>query len=181
MDIFSRIFHATTRRTMIRTACTVLVASLLVGGCEAGDEPREAPSVQTPSEDALDVEQFLIGYYDAFSNRNWKRFADRFHDGAHIAFVMPDSTGRVDGVTFQDIPDFVALAPLGPGSREIFEERMTGHTIHVSGDLASAWVQYEARFGDPGEVMEWTGTDAITMIRIDDRWRITSLTYVPEL
>ncbi len=166
---------------MIRTAFTVLVAWLLVGGCEVGDEPIESPSEQTPSRDARDVEQFLTGYYDALSARDWERFADRFHEGAHIAFVMPDSTGSVDGVTFQSIPEFISLAPLGPGSREIFEERMTGSTIHTSGELAAAWVRYEARFGDPGDVMEWTGTDAITMIRINNRWQITSLAYVPEL
>lgn len=166
---------------MIRSVCTVLVVSLLAGGCGAGDETHEAPLEQTPSEDAREVEQFLTGYYDALSDRDWERFADHFHDGAHIAFVMPDSTGKVDDVTFQSVPGFVALAPLGPGSREIFEERMTGNTIHASGDLAAAWVQYEARFGDPDDIMEWTGTDAITMIRISGRWRITSLAYVPEL
>lgn len=165
---------------------SVFVAAVLFSSCWPGNDPTDASAPEADPSHATDassaaVIEFLTGYYDALSDRDWVRFADRFYDGAHIAFVMPDSTGRVDGVTFQGVPDFVALAPLGPGSREIFEERMTGHTIHVSGDLAAAWVRYEARFGDPGDVLEWTGTDAITMIRIDDRWRITSLTYVPEL
>lgn len=163
-----------------------VVAVCVLASCGSGEaEPDDARSPaateKMASDDTRPVETFLTGYYDALSDRDWVRFANSFHDGAHIAFVMPDSTGATGRVTFQSIPRFVQLAPLGPGSREIFEERMTDHTIHVSGDLAVAWVEYEARFGDPGDVMEWTGIDAVTMIRIRNAWKITSLAYVPEL
>ena len=78
------------------------------------------------------------------------------------------------------VPDFVAQAPEGPGSREIFEERMVSASIQVSGNVAQAWVRYDARFGDPGQVAEWSGIDAFTLIRHRGEWRFTSLAYVAD-
>jgi hypothetical protein len=76
------------------------------------------------------------------------------------------------------IPDFIAQAPAGPGSREIFEERPTSMEIRMEEGLAQVWARYSARFGDPGDVMEWEGYDAFTLLRHGDEWRITSIAYV---
>jgi hypothetical protein len=45
-------------------------------------------------------------------------------------------------------------------------------------DLAQAWVRYRARFGDPGEVSEWEGMDAFTLLRHGGRWGIVELVFV---
>ena len=76
------------------------------------------------------------------------------------------------------MPDFVEQAPLGPGSREIFEERMLSARITTSGGLAQAWVDYDAHFGEPGELHEWAGVDAFTLLHHEGRWRIVSIAYV---
>jgi hypothetical protein len=78
------------------------------------------------------------------------------------------------------VPEFVEQAPSGPGSREIFEETLLSVQITVSGNLAQAWARYKARFGDPGDVMEWEGFDAFTLMKHNGAWRITSLAYVPD-
>ncbi len=51
---------------------------------------------------------------------------------------------------------------------------------HVRGNeaLAQVWAAYEARFGDPGDIQEWTGIDAFTLLRFDGRWRIASIAFV---
>ena len=49
--------------------------------------------------------------------------------------------------------------------------------IVVEGGLAQAWVRYDAQFGDPGDIAEWSGLDAFTLMRHQGRWRITSLAY----
>jgi hypothetical protein len=81
-------------------------------------------------------------------------------------------------VVATSVPDFVAQGPRGPGSRAIFEERMLEGRITSTGDLAQAWVRYRATFGDPGQVSEWEGTDAFTLLRHGGRWRIASLAFL---
>jgi hypothetical protein len=76
------------------------------------------------------------------------------------------------------IEQFIEQAPLGPGSREVFEERLDSARVRGSDSLAQVWAWYSARFGDPGRVESWTGIDAFTLIHHDGRWRITSLGYV---
>lgn len=128
-----------------------------------------------------EVRQALESYYDAFSDRDWPRFADQFWPGAMLATIWTPPGETAERVVATSIPEFVDQAPLGPGSREIFEERMTSSRITVEGDLAHAWAEYDARFGDPGDVAEWSGIDAFTLLRHGDEWRIISLAYVPDV
>jgi hypothetical protein len=41
-------------------------------------------------------------------------------------------------------------------------------------------VRYQARFGDPDDVMEWRGVDAFTLMRRGGEWRIVELAFVPD-
>jgi len=119
----------------------------------------------------------LEQYYADFSARDWARFADHFWPGATLTTVWQppgDSAVRVVATT---VPDFVAQAPLGPGSREIFEERMTAAHVFGTATLALAWARYSARFGDSGSIEEWMGADAITLMKHDGRWRIVALAW----
>jgi hypothetical protein len=119
----------------------------------------------------------LEGYYADFSARDWVRFADHFWPGATITTVWQPPGEPAARVAVQTVPDFVAKAPEGPGSRPIFEERMTGLELRVHGNLAQAWARYQARFGDAANVMEWRGVDAITLFSHQGRWRIVSLAF----
>ncbi len=78
------------------------------------------------------------------------------------------------------ISDFVAQVPRGPGSKPIFEERMTRAEVRAVNDLAQVWVHYTARFGEPGEVEEWFGIDAFTLLKHQGRWKIVSPVYSAE-
>ncbi|MBW3535790.1 MAG: nuclear transport factor 2 family protein [Gemmatimonadetes bacterium] len=143
----------------------------LIADHEAAEEDGQAE---------VSVRLALEAYYDAFSDRDWPRFEASFWPGATLttAWQPPgEDEPRVDATT---VPEFVARAPEGPGSREIFEERMLSADVRVRGDLATAWVRYRARFGDPGDVMEWEGTDVITLMRHGAEWRITGLAYASE-
>ena len=57
---------------------------------------------------------------------------------------------------------------------------MTDARITRSGNLAQAWVHYHARFGDPGELMEWSGIDAFTLLYHDGEWKIVEIVYTPD-
>ncbi len=124
-----------------------------------------------------DVPKELRQYYADLSARDWKAFADHFWPGATITTIWQPEGEMAQRVFVSTIPEFVAEAPKGPGSKAIFEEKMTGATVRLKGNLAQVWAGYEAKFGEPGKVAEWTGTDAFTLMKHEGRWRIVSLVF----
>jgi hypothetical protein len=151
--------------------CGIAIAlSLLATGCASVGGVAERHAVTAE----------LERYYADLSARDWPAFAEHFWPGATITTSwQPPGEPAIRG-DVQTVEDFVAQAPEGPGSRAIFEEWMLESEVRVAGNLASAWVRYGARFGDPGDVMEWTGVDAFSLLRCAGRWRIVSLAFAAE-
>ena len=135
-------------------------------------------SVLAAAADSTAVMQELVAYYRDFSARDWEAFADHFWPGADITTVWRPPDEAAVRVVATSIPDFVRQAPRGPGSRQVFEERMLDARLTTFRDLAQVWVRYHARFGDPGAVSEWEGVDAVTLMRHDGRWRIVGLAFL---
>ncbi len=149
------------------------LALILVSACRA-----DPPVGSDLDPGAVNVIRHLESYYREFSNRDWRRFSAHFWPGAGLTTAwQPPGEDSVRVVTMA-IEQFVEQAPFGPGSREIFEERMLDSEVKVDGNIAQALVRYRARFGDPGDIMEWEGTDAFTLLRFNGEWRITSLAYL---
>jgi len=139
--------------------------------------PSERQTRSAPDADTSLVLAELYSYYRDFSARDWGLFAEHFWPGATIAVVWRPPGADAPRVTVTTVPEFVAAAPEGPGSHPIFEERMVETRIRLTDGLAQAWVRYRARFGNPGDVEEWEGTDAFTLMRHDGQWRIVSLAF----
>lgn len=156
-----------------------LVLCLAPNAC-APESTFPVEGATNPSPLELEVREMLKSYYATFSDRDWDRFQDHFWPGAIMTTIWMPPGEEVERVVATTVPEFVAQAPLGPGSKEVFEERMESASIRVDGNLAQAWARYEARFGDPGEIMEWTGIDAFSLLKHGGTWRIVSLTYAPE-
>lgn len=147
------------------------------------DETAAAGAGEPASDTALaerEIRAELMSYYADMSARNWDAYADHFWPGATLTSVWQPPGEPAARVVATTVPEFVAQAPEGPGSRQIFQERMLGAEIRVHGDLAHVWAHYEARFGDPGDVSDWRGIDAFTFMKHDGRWRITALAYTTE-
>lgn len=100
-----------------------------------------------------------------------------FWPDATLSTVWQPPSESSPRVVVTDIAGFIAAAPQGPGSRSVFEERPLSIEVRVGVGLATVWVRYAARFGDPGDVACWTGTDAITLLRHEGAWRIVSIAY----
>ncbi len=130
-----------------------------------------------PVQDPAPVLGELERYYADFSARDWEAYADHFWPGATLTTVWQPPGENAPRVVATSVPDFVAQAPQGPGAKAIFAEWMTGAEIKRTGNLAQVWARYGARFGDPWDVMEWTGVDAFTLLEHEGRWRITSLAW----
>jgi hypothetical protein len=157
----------------------LLWAFVCVPATAAAQVPALEPAPVTDSARA-EVLVFLESYYDAFSDRDWDRFAEHFWPGATITTVWQPPGEPAAQVTVTTVPEFVRQAPEGPGSREIFEERMLAAELHVRGTLAQAFARYRARFGDPGEVAEWEGIDSFSLLHHDGEWRIVALSFASE-
>lgn len=146
----------------------------------AATQVPDLPQAPVSDMDRAELVAFLESYYDAFSDRDWGRFQDHFWTNATITTVWPPDEGAPERVLVSTITEFVEKAPLGPGSREIFEERMTALDISVRGDLATVYAHYLARFGDPGEIMAWEGIDSFQLMRHEGQWRIVSLAFLSD-
>jgi hypothetical protein len=146
-------------------------------------EPRRgaaSASVLAAAADSAAVLAELQAYYRDFSARDWDAVAAHFWPGAGITTIWRPPGETAERVMVTPVPEFVRQAPEGPGSREIFEERMIEARIVTFRGLAQAWVRYHARFGDPGAVTEWEGIDAFTLLRHEGRWRIVELAFVSD-
>jgi hypothetical protein len=143
----------------------------------------QVPAPDSTSEGAArtaEVVSVLESYYQALSDRDWPRFANHFWPGATIGTVWQPPDEPAPRVDLQSVQTFIDRAPEGPGSKPIFEERMIGSEVHVQGTLALVYARYRARFGDPGNVLEWEGLDAFILLEHLGEWRITALTFAPD-
>lgn len=152
---------------------------LLTVAAACGVETAERPA--DPVADAGDaVEAALIRYYETLSARQWEALRSHFWPGAVLGTVWQPPGVQAPEVTLATIDEFIAMAPSGPGSRSIFEERPISFDVRARGGLAMAWVRYDARFGDVGDLTCWSGTDAFNLLRHDGEWRIVSVAYVAD-
>jgi hypothetical protein len=161
----------------VRLGRSVLLLGAVLGCTFEYSPPAERQGRMSPDADTTLVLTELRSYYRDFSARDWQAFADHFSSGATITTAWRAPGADSATVSTWTVPQFVAAAPEGPGSRRVFEETMVAARIRRSGGLAQAWVRYHARFGDPGDVREWDGVDAVTLMAHEGRWRIVSLAF----
>jgi hypothetical protein len=168
---------------------TLIRAAALIGVLLACEEPPPAASLPpAPPTDMVpdmvpdtvrdQVLALIEQYYADLSARDWARVETYFWPQASLATPWQPPDEAADRVVIMTIERFIEQAPLGPGSREIFEEHMDSARVRGSTSLAQVWAWYAARFGDPGRVESWTGVDAFTLIRHEGRWGITSIAYL---
>ena len=174
------------------TVPLALFAPLLVAACRietaASGRPPGPPTmadslarVEADSSLRAGVEGALRLYYARFSDRDWRAFRRSFWPGATITTRWTPPGERGQRVWTQTVEEFVRRAPEGPGRMAVFSERMLHAHVTGYGDLASAWVVYEGRWGTSRDsVRTVRGIDAFTVYRDDGVWRITSLAFTPE-
>lgn len=162
------------RRTLLMCFATLLLQHVASAQVDHFEERPVPDSVRQ------DILGFVSAYYDALSDRDWDRFADHFWPAATIVTIWQPPGEASERVHSSTVQQFIDRAPEGPGSREIFEERMTAARVHVHGNLATVFARYHARFGDPGDIMEWDGTDSFSLMRFEGRWRIVALSFAAD-
>lgn len=148
-----------------------------------GSAPADSDTARPGAESVEGRDEILTEVntmYADLSARDWDALATHFWPGATITTVFAPPGEEAPRVVVIPVPEFIAKGPEGPGSKEIFEERMTDARVLRYENVAVVWSSFAAKFGDPGEVMEWSGIDAITLMQHDGRWRIVSISFASD-
>lgn len=151
------------------------LALLLLSGCTVRRAP---PATPNPDEEAVRVA--VQQYYRDMSARDWPAYAAHFWPRATLTTVWQPPGESAPRVVVTSIDTFLAMTGQGPDSKPVFEERLLGQDVRVTGNLAHVWARYEARFGDSASVRTWRGVDAFTWVKHDETWRIVALAYTDD-
>jgi hypothetical protein len=154
-----------------------IFVSLLVVVSACGK--KESKGVNSTSSEQ-EIYSILENYYETMSDRNWKLYADFFSNKATLTTLWEAPADSFPKVTTYTIDDFLSQTKDGPDSQPIFEERMLHAEISARQNLASAWVEYEAKFGSEDSLIEWKGYDLFSMIKFENKWKIVSIVYESE-
>lgn len=147
--------------------------------------PSDADSLAAVEQDSIldaEVRVALRTYYERFSARDWRGFRRSFWPGATITTRVTPPGERRERVWVTTAEDFARRGPDGPGRMAVFNERMLHVHITGYGDLASAWVMYEGRWGSRRDsVATVRGIDTFHLYRDGGEWRISGLTFTREV
>jgi hypothetical protein len=124
-----------------------------------------------------EVRELIAHYYRDFNSHDWEALADYFWSGADITTVWQAAGESVDRVVSTSIDEFIADAPRDYLSEETFEAWIVSAEVRVYRDLAQAWVWYGAKLDSDGELAEWDGIDAFTLLKHEDVWKIAALMF----
>jgi hypothetical protein len=133
-------------------------------------------SVDDPQEQVA-VREVLERYYRDFNSRDWAALAGHFWFDAEIATVWRVPGEDSDRVVRTSIDEFFGDAPRENPFHEDFDTWMVSSNVSVYENLAQAWVWYGARLNTAGELAEWDGVDAFTLLKHDDVWKIAALMF----
>lgn len=132
-----------------------------------------------------DAEEILVGamlkqYYQDMTDRDWSQYRSHFWENATLTTEWQKPGDTVSRVHVITIDEFIREAPNGPGSAPVFEERMTGSKVEIRGNLATVWAKYEAKFGQPDHLEQWSGLDVFSLMKHEGQWKIVSLVFEAE-
>ncbi len=177
---------------MNRNALTLLLACTAAAGCVTTEVvdigPVRPPPLPTPAKPTAEAQAEMMNareralivaevtaYYRDLTARDWDAFARHFWRGAVVTMIWQPEDGSERRVDFISVPDFIAQIDLGEDSTLIFEQAMGTVELHFDGNVAQVWSRHRVRFGEPGNVREWTDVDAFTLMKHVGLWKISSM------
>ncbi|WP_298903420.1 nuclear transport factor 2 family protein [uncultured Psychroserpens sp.] len=149
----------------------ILILGLVIFGCNT-------PQTKTSNEDTAKLESFITQYYSVMSERDWNTYRQFFADKAILTTIWHGPNDPKPTLFSNSITEFLAQTKNGPDNQPIFEEKPLTITTDIKNDLASVWVKYTAKFGTESNLMQWQGYDVFSLIKFENKWHITSITYL---
>jgi hypothetical protein len=127
-------------------------------------------SVDPTSAEGAAVLAPVNAVFDALAARSPAGLDAHFDPAARLSIVHERTDGR-GGVTHLTWQQFTGGLEPGP---ERLEEVMIAPTVAINGDMAVVWTEYVFRIDGR---LSHCGVDHFGLIRTDDVWKITSLTW----
>lgn len=148
--------------------------SLLLISCKKSNETTKIENGHS------EIETFITEYYTVMSQRDWDAYKAFFAEKATLTTIWQGQNDVKPELLTNSITEFLAQTENGPDSQPIFEERPLKIDIERNNNLANAWVYYEAKFGTEDNLFQWKGYDLFSLLKFENKWYITSLTYVSD-
>jgi hypothetical protein len=144
----------------LRTAAAVVVVACAL--------PQTVGAQQQRQGSEQDVMSVVTGLFDAMRARDTARMRATFDPDVKFTSV---TMGR-DSTTIrnEDLDDF--LRAVGTPRPDTLDERLRSPVVHVDGDLATVWTEYDFFVGTR---FSHCGVDAFQLVRKKEGWRIVAL------
>ena len=156
---------------------SIVITLIFLFSCTRKTENGTSTTSLLNTPEGAAIEERLRRYYQDMSDRDWQKYREHFWKNATITTVWQQPGDSAAAVDITTIDDFIRETPNGPDSKPIFEEKINDSKITVQNNLAQAWVKYDAKFGTPDSLTQWSGTDVFTLLRHQGEWKIVSLVF----
>jgi hypothetical protein len=141
-------------------------AALAAVACSA--LPHAAGAQRTPQGSEQEVMNVITGLFDAMRARDTAKMRAAFDPDAKFTSV---TMGR-DSTTIrnEELDEF--LRAVGTPRPDTLDERLRSPVVHVDGDLATVWTEYDFFVGTR---FSHCGVDTFQLVREKTGWRIVAL------
>lgn len=156
-------------RTRVRTVILGALLSVVVGGCATAAEERGVLEKVPPPGEARAIVDVIQQLFDAMAEKDADGIRAAFTDDALLLAPAPAGSAQMFGTV--DVDQFVQAIASAP---DRVLERMWDPEVFQDGEIATVWAPYDLHLGDR---FIHCGTDAFSLVREDDRWRIAFVAY----
>jgi hypothetical protein len=154
------------RRHTLAAAALALVAAAAPAAAQ-GTPPAAAPASTAADEQAAMA--VVTGLFDAMRARDTTTIRKSFAEGTTLMSV--GVRAGQPAVTREPIDTWIKSVAGAPAGL-LLDERLYNPRVHVSGGLATVWVEYDFYAGDR---FSHCGVDAFILVRLADGWKVASL------
>ncbi|MBC8154745.1 MAG: nuclear transport factor 2 family protein [Bacteroidetes bacterium] len=137
------------------TCCLLLVKTMVFAQPSASDE--------------IDVKDVITRMFDGMKKADSTLLKPLFLPGATLQTVAKSKTGEVS-VKADPIAGFIkSVGSAKPGA---LDERLSGMTAHIDGELATVWTPYTFYYN---QQKRHCGANAFTLVKVAGRWQIQNI------
>ncbi|HEX6370240.1 MAG TPA: hypothetical protein VF006_15075 [Longimicrobium sp.] len=153
----------------------LLLLPLLLAACQAQTSPAPAPAAaasaagESTEQDRAEVLAAIQGFMDALRMGDTTAMNQHVDSLTRLTLIRPTREGgtRVVVMTSSDFNRAITRQPGG------VDEPIRNPVVHVSGDLASVWAEYQVR--RPDSTVSHCGFDAFHLARRGGRWKFLNV------
>ncbi len=124
---------------------------------------------QTPATEEAAVKLVITQLFDGMKKADSTQLKPLFLTGATLQTVMRTKTGEVS-VKADPIAGFIKS--VGSAKAGALDERLSGMTTHIDGELATVWTPYTFYYN---QQKSHCGANAFTLVKVAGRWQIQNI------